>query len=440
MTSLPRGPTPPAPPPCFLAPPPAARRVLPRPGRRPRRPLKRPRACAAAPPAAAATPLSPLSFRGRRVLVKRDDTLRLQGLRGSKARKFRSLTRAGALDGVAALASFGGVQSNAMASLARFASARGLPFVYYAARPVPAHVARAAEGNYAAAVAAGMRVRRVPRAVYEDLFMHLEDGAARAAREGDVRGLFAEAQDWVAGDLRRGGEDGDAIGGKVLFVPQGGAWAGAADGVAELAREICAQLAGLRREGALEYPQKPPILFVGAGTGATAFYLARYLQGTCKVVAVPVAGSADYLLEQMRSLDKIAASGGGRRLGSDVREDAVFPDVLRPKVRSTFADVREGKLLIWKELERAAADAVRSSGCGDLRFDLIYGPKAWEEVWLALEDGRLDGERDLIFLHTGGEEGNVSMLDRFCFKGLLSRAEADVLAQGKEVDTKEMSS
>jgi 1-aminocyclopropane-1-carboxylate deaminase/D-cysteine desulfhydrase-like pyridoxal-dependent ACC family enzyme len=113
-----------------------------------------------------------------------------------------------------------------------------------------------------------------------------------------------------------------------------------------------------------------------------------------------------------------------------VREDAVFPEVLRPQVRSVFADVREGKLQVWKELERAAAESFRDGAGLEMHFDLIYGPNAWEEVWLALGDGRLSSERDLVFLHTGGAEGNCSMLDRFCFKGLLDREEARALLGG----------
>lgn len=373
------------------------------------------------------TPITPITFRKRRVFIKRDDTLRLQGLSGSKARKLRSLTRPGALDNVSVLASFGGVQSNAMLSLARFAAHHGIPFVYYAPRPVPAHVARQASGNYADAVRAGMRVRQIPRGVYEAAFMHLDDCGARSRRAGDGGDVFAAAREWVEMDLR----DAEVGEGRVLFVPQGGAWPGAEDGVAELATEIAGQLQELRSEGVLEYASKSPILFMGAGTGATAFYLARHLRGMCKVVAVPVAGSADYLVEQMLSLNKTLTAGGKSFVEADVREDIVFPDVLRPQVRSTFADVREGKLLMWKELERAAAESCAALNCEEIHFDLIYGPNAWEEVWLALGDELLDADRDLVFLHTGGEEGNLSMLDRFCFRGLLSRDEAKELLKGQ---------
>jgi hypothetical protein len=76
------------------------------------------------------TPLTAISFRGRRVLVKRDDTLCIDGLTASKARKFLALTRPEALASTSALVSFGGIQSNAMRSLALFAAHHGLEVRY----------------------------------------------------------------------------------------------------------------------------------------------------------------------------------------------------------------------------------------------------------------------------------------------------------------------
>jgi 1-aminocyclopropane-1-carboxylate deaminase len=404
--------------PCFAVPPPL--NASSPSSNRPRR--WRPAAAAAAaspPPSPSPTPITPLTFRGRTVFIKRDDTLRIQGLTGSKARKFRSLTRPSALADVAALASFGGTQSNAMASLARLARHHAIPFFYYTARPVPPHVARQTAGNLPAALTAGMQLRRIPPDVYARAFMHVPSA------DGGAGGGWCDARAWLVEDVRDVCPDAE----RLLFLPQGGAWPGAEDGVAELARELAAQLAEMRSDGRLRFPAKPPVVFLGAGTGATALFLARHLRGRCKVVAVPVAGDAEYLVRQMRALD--GAGGAGTMV--DMRDDAVLPEVLRPRVRSSFADVREGKLLMWRELERAAA-AAAAAACGDgdaaLHFDLVYGPNAWEEVWLAIDEGRLGGDSDLVFLHTGGQEGNMSMLDRFCFKGLLTRAQADALGGG----------
>jgi 1-aminocyclopropane-1-carboxylate deaminase/D-cysteine desulfhydrase-like pyridoxal-dependent ACC family enzyme len=199
---------------------------------------------------------------------------------------------------------------------------------------------------------------------------------------------------------------------EILFVPQGGAWSGSEPGIRRLAVELEAQIGALRHQGKLQYPDKRPIIFLGAGTGTTALYLARHLAHGARVVAVPVAGSSEYLIRQMRDLE---LRSGRSQLSSAPSEFSGFPEVLRPRMKASFADIRREKLLVWKELERA--------GKGLIHFDLVYGPPAWEEVWLALDERRLDGNRDLIFLHTGGLEGNDSMLSRFVHKGLLSDQE-----------------
>lgn len=177
----------------------------------------------------------------------------------------------------------------------------------------------------------------------------------------------------------------------------------------------------MRQRGELLFPKKLPVIFLGAGTGSTAFFLSRSLQGACRVVAVPVAGSPDYLVRQMRLLE--LNGRGGKVVGDDLWNEggSATVEVLRPRVRGNFADVREGKLLVWIELQRAAKEA----GIEGMQFDLIYAARAWEEVFLAIEQSRMDVERDVLFLCTGGQEGNRSMLDRFCYKGLITREFAD---------------
>jgi 1-aminocyclopropane-1-carboxylate deaminase len=346
----------------------------------------------------APTPMDAIMFRGTRVFVKRDDLLCIDGVVGSKARKFRALARPGALDGVRCIVSFGGSQSNAMRSLAVFAQSRALEFVYYTARLVPPHVRNQPVGNYYDAIQAGMDIRRVPDDLYDQNF---KDNP------------LASAHEFIRNDLSHLSSD------EILFIPQGGAWPGAEDGIKELAHELEVQLRDLRSRGDLSFPEKRSMIFLGAGTGTTAFYLARNIARRARVFAIPVAGSSDYLVHQMMLLDATSKAPGRAQLGACPAEFADFPDVIRPRVRSAFADVTPGKLAMWKELERA--------GEGRIHFDLIYGPPAWEEFWLALDERRLVLDRDVIFLHTGGLEGNVSMLNRFGFKGLLSEREIENL-------------
>lgn len=168
----------------------------------------------------------------------------------------------------------------------------------------------------------------------------------------------------------------------------------AESGIRTLAKELAVQITELRRRR--ELAMKRPVLFLAAGTGTTAYYLNKYLAHVAKVVAVPVSGDERYLLKQMRWLHQLS------------EEEATFalPGVLRPRLRGSFADIREDKLTLWKEMRRAA---------DGIDFDLIYAPKAWEEVLLAVEEGRLGREgEDLIYYHSGGLEGNVSMLGKSC--------------------------
>jgi 1-aminocyclopropane-1-carboxylate deaminase len=347
-----------------------------------------------------ATPLDTVIFRNTRVFVKRDDLLESHGLSGSKARKFRALARPGALDGIACIVSFGGSQSNAMRSLAMFANRRDVQFIYYIARPVPQHVRRQKGGNFYDAMQAGMEIRHVSSEIYDRVF-----------KENPLTSPLV----FIRNDISHLSED------QFLYIPQGGAWPGAEDGIRELAYELDAQLRDMRELGRLTFPYTRPLVFLGSGTGTTALYLAKHLAHAARIVAVPVAGSSEYLVQQMRALDVTAAT---LEPSTGPSEFAGFPEVIRPRIRSTFADIRAEKLAMWRELERA--------GEGRIHFDLVYGPPAWEELWLALDEGRLQRDCDIVFLHTGGLEGNKSMLNRFTFKGLMTSYEFQDLNTNSE--------
>jgi 1-aminocyclopropane-1-carboxylate deaminase len=279
-----------------------------------------------------------------------------------------------------------------MRSLAIFAQRRNVQFIYYTARPVPQHVRRQTSGNFYDATRASMEVRHVPSEIFEKVFK--EDP-------------FTSPLVYMSKDISHLSED------QVLYIPQGGAWSGAEEGIRELANELDVQLRNLRDLGKLSFPYKRPVVFLGSGTGTTALYLAKNLAQVARIIAVPVAGSSEYLVRQMRMLD--GTSGTAEPVTSP-SEFSGFPEVIRPRIRSTFADIRVEKLAMWTEMERA--------GGGRIHFDLVYGPPAWEEVWLALDEGRLQRDCDIVFLHTGGLEGNQSMLNRFSFKGLTTLDES----------------
>lgn len=318
-------------------------------------------------------------FRGRNVFVKRDDQLEYAGVSASKLRKFRSLITAEAIDNFDFVYSYGGAQSNAMLALARLCKYHGKPFVYIT-RTISARLCTTS-GNFRDALNEGTIHVQIDNERFKQGFTDSTSSEVKHSAEA----LLKEHSFPFPTD--RG-----------LFMPQGGAWSGAELGVSELADELRQQISGLRLDGKLA--NKIPIIFLPSGTGTTAYYLHKHISDVAKVVTVPVSGDERYLVKQMRQLHAFY----------DSTEDSYvmpsLPDVLRPRVHSTFADVTAEKLAMWKELSRATN--------GQIEFDLIYAPKTWMEIMLAISQGRMaqNGE-DLIYYHSGGLEGNVSMLGKF---------------------------
>lgn len=327
----------------------------------------------------AETPITPIQFRGRTVYIKRDDLLNFAGVKGSKLRKFYSFFEQNEDIGYDCLVSYGGAQSNAMLALAYLCKFYRKRFLYIT-RPTPKRLSYC-PGNLREALGVGMEHVQVCHETFRECFTD--------APTWEIRKTTCSV-------LRNAGYD--VASQKLLFVPQGGAWTGAEHGIRVLASEISNQIHSLRRQGLLAL--KKPILFISSGTGTTAFYLQKHLHPDAQVVTVPVSGDERYLIKQMRWLDSY---------GFDEKEHTMkttmFPDILRPRLRSAFADVRPEKLAIWKELSRSTG--------GDFEFDLVYAPKTWEEVMLAIAEGRLGSRgEDLIYYHSGGTEGNVSMLGK----------------------------
>eukprot|EP00904_Undaria_pinnatifida_P012503 jgi/Undpi1/8383/HiC_scaffold_25.g10851.m1 len=147
-------------------------------------------------------PVEEFAIRGRRVLVKRDDKMRLagSGLSGNKARKLYALNKIPMESFPKLLASHGGAQSNAMVAIAAVvASKAGSSFVYYT-KPVPRWLRRNPVGNFARALALGAEIMEVHPEDYKRYF-------------GGVEGPGPSYSEVVPEEA--------------LFLPQGGADAGA---------------------------------------------------------------------------------------------------------------------------------------------------------------------------------------------------------------------
>ena len=300
------------------------------------------------------------------------------GIMGNKLRKFHFLMHSSALENIDTVVSYGGVQSNAMFAISSLCSIHRKRFVYITRTTSKALSTRA--GNYKSALDAGMEHIQLNNDEFRRFFVDRNHGESRAAALTILlqKGLISSSA-------------------RLSFIPQGGACQEAEEGIRILANELRVQLGHLREQNRLT--GKRPILFLAAGTGTTAYYLQKHLKDEVRVVAVPVAGDERYLVKQMRLLQSYSP------VQCDNSNARLMPDVIRPRGRSTFADVTARKLSLWRELERATN--------GEITFDLIYAPKAWEEAMLAVAENRFgSGGEDLLYYHSGGLEGNQSMLGK----------------------------
>jgi len=164
-----------------------------------------------------------------------------------------------------------------------------------------------------------------------------------------------------------------------LVLAQGGADLGAKEGVERLAEEI--------NVWQLENGSKELTVVTPSGTGTTAYFLATSLP-EFKVITTPLIGSKEYLEEQMQYLGKL-------------------PDNLR--IIETQKKYRFGKtyaeyLAVYHELLDEG-----------IEMDLLYAPK----MLIALSEKMKNIEGDLLYIHSGGVKGNISMLERYMHKGLL---------------------
>ena len=236
--------------------------------------------------------MQPLRLCGHLFYVKRDDLIH-PAFSGNKFRKLQSLidTPAERYD---TLVSYGGVQSNAMLSLAHLAAMKGWRFRYWV-KGVPKTVARRPEGNYAQALRLGMEMESLG---YEKFYEKIQKARSALTKRS-------------------------------LFVPQGGADPIAEAGVARLAEEIEAwrRATGLDRLGVV----------TPSGTGTTALYLRRHLPKTVAVYTVPVVGDETILHAQWR---RLALPG------------EALPTVL-PYTPHPFAKPRPDYLRIWRALAAA---------------------------------------------------------------------------------------
>ncbi len=198
-------------------------------------------------------------FRGREFFVKRDDLIDPL-LSGNKYRKLYALIQTPA-DRYKKITSYGGVQSNAMLSLAALCQQKGWQF-HYTSKSVPHHLKTNPSGNFALALQSGMQLHEVEHDAYKQA----------------IDTLQSQRDD------------------STLFVPQGGADPMTQAGIHKLAQEI----RQWRHANDIERLH----VVTPSGTGTTACYLATGLPDAL-VLTMPVVGDKDYLIAQMMHLEEM---------------------------------------------------------------------------------------------------------------------------------------
>ena len=370
------------------------------------------------------------SSAARRIFVKCDELAQLvapcsgvrSGITGVKARKLAALASQRTFP--RHIVSHGGCQSNMMLALARLVRARDADAqLHYCCPRPPTWLARTPRGNFAQLQSlerqGRARVHTLPHKTYASIFAPGGScappiPARSAATSVDDRDYTALGAILGLPDLRPMADVGWAGADNVsiekaaprsLFVPQGGAFAGAQAGVSQLGDEILAWWhARCDSSRRLE-------VFVAAGTGTTALMLARHFARHCPeatsqvhVVAVPCVGGENVLTAQIDALARTLPELETSKHASLVTKPFIVP---APELASrTFAAPCAHVARAWVEMLELGITA-----------DLIYAPVGW--LALRRRAAELDAQQchegnvDIMFLNCGGWDGVWSQLERY---------------------------
>lgn len=369
------------------------------------------------------SPVHVMIIEGRRVFLKRDDLLRLEGshISGNKARKMLSLNQLPAAEFPSCIVSNGGPQSNSMLSLAAVVnfknrqilgtyireedmSEKPIRFVYYT-KKLPKFLKKQPSGNFFRALLLGMEIIELSNEEYQTLFGGDSGGSSMPPIGVDPPGRGAS-----------------------LWVPQGGAFKLAMQGAKVLAEEI---LSFWSKEG----DNKPLSLILPGGTCTTAA-LVHHALGTLqselaeedrldiKVIVVPCVGDSGYAQRQMIALNTNIGA-----LPHDI------PFILPPSPRTLVASDREAqsvKYFPFGEPNKAILDVFNLlQNKYDLQVDLVYGAPAWAIMlrhWRVSPDVSFPTSfdpnnpiagREIMYVHSGGLEGINTQLLRYKYEGLV---------------------
>jgi len=236
-----------------------------------------------------------------------------------------------------------------MLAIARLASSLGLPFTYFT-RPLSKTLREQPEGNFKMALNLGMQVTE------------------------DTRKWNTIEEEWEANPDP-----------SILFIPPGVCNNDVREGVYQLGDELTAQI-----HEHLD-PTAPVAIVLPSGTGVTSFFLAQYFdqyREQIQVFTVSTAIPFTQLKQQfqtMKNWENIDNEGE--------------PTILETRKRYDFAEPDQDLKKLHCALKKKGVE-----------FDLIYAPVTWRGMldnWNQLKSSQI------IYIHTGGIEGNETQLRRY---------------------------
>ena len=278
-------------------------------------------------------PLQRVALDGFVFYLKRDDLLHSE-LNGNKARKLAYFVDFE--EDFERYICYGGAQSNMLQSLSYLSHTQKRELVYYT-KQVPKHIKENPTGNY------------------EYALKH----NAKIVELGDKYDSFIFTIEPCENER---------------LILQGGLQASSEYGLKKLADEILQNV----HENSIQSPK----LFLPSGTGTTALYLQKHLP--FKVYTLPTVGDADYLREQISTLEE---------------DSSLHPTILTPPKKYHFANLYQEFFSIYNQALKE---------CG-VEFDLLY-----DSVGLiTMLANKEELGSDVIYLHQGGLLGNLSMIARY---------------------------
>lgn len=291
----------------------------------------------AASAAAEAVDLPELAARGVELSVWRLDRLDAAGS-GNKLFKLAEHLRAAAAAGQRRVLSFGGAYSNHIHALAAAGAAAGLATVGV----IRGEPAAADNPTLRDARAAGMELHFVPR----DWYRRHADGHDMPA----LRERFGDC----------------------YVIPEGGAGPAGALGCRVLGEAI-----GARAE-------RPDLVVLPCGTGATLAGLVAGLADACAVLGVAVLKGGDFLREAVQGQLEALGAGHRQRWAIDTEHHG------------------GGYAKVAPALAEFSAAFSRRTG---IPVEPVYTGKMLHALWQDIEQGRFARGTRLLALHTGGLQG-----------------------------------